>query len=133
MKRQDISILVINRIIRPDEEIHGGLDTHIKALQARGYKVTEDARVRGDLSQYDIIVAHPSWSDISLLEEFHQKNSQVPLLICSGFGAGERNAKVAGFRKDKYNTHYAVSPDIQDFLRLIKSFTSEIYQGKLKL
>ena len=68
MKREEVKILVINRSIYSDEKGHGGLDSHLKALMACGYSVTERNIPPSNMSGYDIIVAHPPRGFIGLLE-----------------------------------------------------------------
>ena len=130
MKRNDIKILVVNRAIYPDEKDYGGLDTHIKALMAYKYSVREERLPPSDMARYDLIVAHPPLGFITELVNFHKNHPEIPLVLDSGYRKGDRPSEYDGYGRDADGVYYCRWATIQDFLKLVKGLTGEIYQKR---
>jgi len=130
MKRKDVKILVVNRSIFPDEEDYGGLDNHIKTLIAYGYSVTETNLPPNNMLGYDIIVAHPPRGFLEGLAKFHREHPEIPLVLDSGYIKGTESSHYERYARDKDGVYYPRAATMQDFLRLIKGLTSEIYLSK---
>ena len=130
MKREDVQILVVNRATYPDEKNYGGLDTHIKALMAYGYSVTEESIPPSDMSGYDIVVVYPPYGFIGRLVNFHKEHPEIPLVMDSGYVKGNENSRFRGYSRDADGVYYDRWATIQDFLKLIKGLTSEMYRSR---
>jgi hypothetical protein len=130
MTRKNIKVLVVNRAIYPDEKDYGGLNSHINALMAYGYSVTEEKLPPRDMASYDIIVAHPPLGFITKLVNFHKSHPEIPLILDSMYRKGDRPSKYEGYGKDADGVYYCTWATMQDFLRLVKGLTSEMYRSR---
>lgn len=134
MTRQDIRVLVIDRVVYSDELDHGdGLEQHARAFKAYGYSVTHVqncGRVTPEmLLGVDIIVAHPPWNSARILQDYRVAHPEIPVVLDSGAVGGGRRSKHENFYIDANGTYYAFGADLRGYLKLLKHLTAERYRA----
>ena len=134
--RKDISILVIDKAFFEEGKFNFDLKSHIKTLKAYCYSVTETPTAENLNQEYEIIVAHPLWEEISSLHRYHEEHPKIPIIFYSLLAKCDSNkktekSKFGGFVTDSNGAYYFLISSMQDFLKLIKHLSSEIYRRRV--